>query len=182
MVKMKKCETCGADMAITAKICPSCGAKNKRPIYTKWWFWVIIAVVVLSIGAASTNSGEKTENNEVKTTVAEEKAVEYTAYDVTELFDALKENPAKAQKTFKGQYVELTGYLDVIDSDGSYFSLGANPGDYSYIFQSIHCKIKNDDQLNLIMELKKGDSMIVRGEITDVGEILGYTLTIDSIN
>ena len=30
-MKMKNCKTCGANMAKKAKICPQCGAKNKKP-------------------------------------------------------------------------------------------------------------------------------------------------------
>ncbi|NOW20903.1 rubrerythrin [Clostridium saccharobutylicum] len=32
MSKMIKCKTCGADIASSAKTCPSCGAKNKKAI------------------------------------------------------------------------------------------------------------------------------------------------------
>ena len=31
MSKMIKCKTCGADIASSAKSCPGCGAKNKKP-------------------------------------------------------------------------------------------------------------------------------------------------------
>ena len=46
---LKNCPVCGAEMAANAKVCPKCGAKNKKPIYKKWWFWVIIAVIILGI-------------------------------------------------------------------------------------------------------------------------------------
>ena len=38
MSKMKKCDTCGAEIAENAKRCPACGAKNKKPIYKRVWF------------------------------------------------------------------------------------------------------------------------------------------------
>ena len=87
----------------------------------------------------------------------------------------------KAQSTFKGQYVELEGYLGTIDSDGKYIGLGAMENDYKYVFQEVTCKITSDEQRNTIMEMNKGDHMIIRGKITDVGEILGYVLSIESI-
>ena len=87
----------------------------------------------------------------------------------------------KAQSTFKGQYVELEGYLGTIDSDGKYIGLGAGEKNYEYILQEVLCKIKTDEQKNAIMEMNKGDRIIIRGQITDVGEIIGYTLNIDSI-
>jgi hypothetical protein len=101
---------------------------------------------------------------------------------VTELFDMLSGNALNAQNTFKGQYVELTGYLETIDSNGRYISVGADPGDYTYLLDSVHCMIRrNSGQLEQIMEMKTGDPITVRGRITDVGEVLGYYLDIDGI-
>ncbi len=55
MEKMKKCNACGAEIAKSAKSCPQCGAKNKKPIFKKWWFWAII--VIIAIGAAAGSGG-----------------------------------------------------------------------------------------------------------------------------
>ncbi len=43
------CKKCGATYSKSAKACPSCGAANKKPIYSRWWFWAIIGVLVLVI-------------------------------------------------------------------------------------------------------------------------------------
>ncbi|WP_252217345.1 DUF3862 domain-containing protein [Clostridium sp. VAP41] len=59
MSKMIKCKTCGADIASSAKTCPGCGAKNKKPFYKKWWVWFIVVIVL--IGAAG--SGANSNNN-----------------------------------------------------------------------------------------------------------------------
>ncbi len=53
--KMTKCKFCGNDLASNAKSCPSCGAKNKKPIFKKWWFWLII--VILLVGLISATGG-----------------------------------------------------------------------------------------------------------------------------
>lgn len=80
-----KCNQCGTDFE--GKFCPNCGAPNpseangaqaqqatpvytqpvmqqpiqqpKKPIYKKWWFWVIIAVVVIAIVANLGGNGDK---------------------------------------------------------------------------------------------------------------------------
>lgn len=46
---MIKCKTCGTEIAKTAKTCPSCGVKNKIPIYKRVWFWAIIIIVLLVV-------------------------------------------------------------------------------------------------------------------------------------
>lgn len=50
MSKLINCKTCNAEIAASAKLCPGCGAKNKKPFYTKWWVWVIAIVIIAAIG------------------------------------------------------------------------------------------------------------------------------------
>ena len=58
--KMVGCKTCGAEIAENAKSCPSCGAKNKKPIFKKWWFWTIIVVILLiAIGSGGSDEPQK---------------------------------------------------------------------------------------------------------------------------
>ena len=184
MSKTKNCKSCNAEIATSAKVCPSCGAKNKKSIFKKWWFWLIIAVVLVGIIAVNGNSGNDEEKNATDNKLAkQQETIEYTSYDVTELFDALKDNALKAQNTYNGQYVELTGYLGTIDSNGKYIGLEANPDDMSYLLDSVHCTIKKGSgQLEQVMNLKKGEKITIRGKISRVGEVLGYSLDIDSIN
>ena len=58
--KMHECKTCKQQIARNAKTCPHCGAKNKKPIFTKWWFWVVI---VIFIGIVAGTSGESDSSN-----------------------------------------------------------------------------------------------------------------------
>lgn len=184
--KLTNCTSCGAEIATSAKACPQCGAKIKRPITKKWWFWVLIVIVAAGIiGGASSGSGNGGDAKQPSSTEqpsGTEQPISYTHYDVTELFDALKSNAMKAQSDFKGQYVEIEGYLSVIDSDGKYISVGAAPDNYTYVLQSVHCNIKNDAQKQQIMNINTDSPIVVRGKITNVGEVMGFTLDMDSIN
>lgn len=189
--KLIKCKSCGSEIAANAKICPQCGAKNKKPIYKKWWFWLILVFFFIgSVGTSSENTGthsttesKPTASGTQETPPMEKPAeISYTHYDVTELFDALSGNALKAKNTFKDQYVEIEGYLSVIDSDGNYIGVGAQPDNYQYILQNVQCYIKGKDQLEQVMDMNIGDAILVRGKIKDVGEVLGYSMNIDSIN
>lgn len=66
MKKMKKCKVCGADIAANAKVCPTCGAKNQKPVYKRIWFWLLIVFVLIMVIAVS-SSGES-ENGGVSET------------------------------------------------------------------------------------------------------------------
>lgn len=191
--KLSNCKTCGAEMASNAKNCPQCGAKNKKPIYRKWWFWVVIVVIIGGIigGSAGTtnepsapianNDTQQGEPASSEKPTGQNEPITYTHYHVTELFDALEKNALTAANTFKGQYVEIEGYLGTIDSSGSYICVGAGNGDYDYLFQEVQCFVKSDEQLARIMEMSADSPIVVRGKITAVGELMGYTLDIDSI-
>ena len=111
-----------------------------------------------------------------------QEAVSYTHYNVTELFDALKKNALSAEKTYNGQYVEIEGYLGTIDSGGKYICVEASSNSYDYLFDSVQCYIKSAEQTDRVMEMSAGDPVTVRGKITAVGEVLGYSLDIDSID
>jgi len=59
--KMTKCKACNQEIAKSAKICPHCGSKNKKPIFKQWWFWVIITILFVAI----ISSGGNTDNENI---------------------------------------------------------------------------------------------------------------------
>ena len=62
--KLTTCKACGQEIAKSAETCPHCGAKNKKPIFKKWWFWAIIVVLIIAIGTSGndTDSGNTSNN------------------------------------------------------------------------------------------------------------------------
>ena len=172
MSKMINCKSCGAEIASSAKSCPKCGAKNKKPIWKRVWVW-ILAVIILAaaIGGMTGNSNTNDSNSSAdidNPTIQE--PVNYIAVSVADMMDMLNANALKAENTYNGQYLEITGRLNVIDSDGSYIALYG--GDFDFI--GVQCYVKNDEQLNFVTDMVTGDTYTVRVKITDVGEVIGY--------
>ena len=187
--KMTICKHCGAEIAAGAKTCPKCGGKNKKPIYKRVWFWLLVVVLLLGIGGAAGGSGGSSSDSTTATTndtqaeeaaVEEEPAIEYGEVTTDELSDALEANAMNASDTYKGKYFAVTGRLSNIDSDGKYISLVDINDEWS--FNVIQCYIKGDDQLEKVKQMTTDDVVTVRGKITDVGEVLGYYMDIDSID
>lgn len=188
--KMTTCKTCGKEMAKAAKVCPNCGAKNKKPFFTKPWFIAIVVIFIIGAIASGGKSGSTNTNkvankansdaSEVKDTVAESTAptVEYTSYTVDDLMAQLEGNALKASNDHKGENVRITGKLGVIDSSGKYITLYP---DTDFAIIGVQCYIKNDDTKAKVAELSKDSLVTLTGKITDVGEILGYSLNIDNI-
>lgn len=63
MSKMKQCKACLKEIATNAESCPGCGAKNKKPVYKRVWFWVVAAIVVIGAVGGSDNSNETNHGN-----------------------------------------------------------------------------------------------------------------------
>lgn len=176
--KVVKCKNCGEEISSKAVVCPKCGVKNKKPFYKRIWFILLaIVVVIAAISLTGGNSDTKPTTKTVENTPAKE--IVYTEYTVSQLISDLEANALKAENTYNDKYVKISGKLSNIDSDGSYISLA--PSNNTFTLYSVQCYIKNDEQLNKVMEMNIGNNIVISGKITDVGEILGYSLDIDSI-
>ena len=70
MSKMTQCKSCAKEIATSAKSCPGCGAKNKKPIYKRVWLWIIAFFIAIGVAAAGSDSGNV---EPVQETIAENK-------------------------------------------------------------------------------------------------------------
>ena len=78
--KMTHCKYCGAEIAANAKACPACGGKNKKPIYKRVWFWILIVILLLIIASgAGGKKGKKTGEVSSTGTSTEESSVQETS-------------------------------------------------------------------------------------------------------
>lgn len=179
MAKLTTCKHCKAQIAKSAKTCPQCGGKNKKsPIKTL--LTLVVAIVIIAVVASQLGNNKTPASNNNIPTAKQQEAITYTPYTVETLLNDLKNNALQASEKYKNQYVELTGTLSTIDSDGKYISI--LPSDNQFAIIGVQCYIKNDAQKSAIMGMTKGDMVKVKGKITQVGEVLGYSLDIDEIS
>lgn len=179
--KMKVCKSCGEEIAKSAKVCPHCGAKNKKPSLL-----LIICIVLVILGLAVSCSGrgesEKTPENAASNAAIEtskEEEIVYTNITVGTLMDDLEANALNAADTYKNHSYAVTGKLSTIDSSGKYISI-VDPDD-SFAIMGVQCYIKTEEVRNAVKDLSRDAIITVKGQITDVGEVLGYSMNIDSI-
>lgn len=170
--------------------------EGKKPIYKRVWFILLVVVILLaaigSMGeedqpesAASepeqdsdtqSQSEEPIDEPVEEPSVEPEPAREPVEVTVDELFEVLNNNALKASNTYLEQYVTLTGELKNIDAQGDYFSLG--PMNEEFSFDTVTCYIE-EKHLDDVMNFETGDQITVTGTITNVGEVLGYSLEVD---
>lgn len=60
MAKMITCKTCGEEIAKSAKVCPHCGAKNKKPTGCLVFLCILFALMAVVIAASGGDSGSAT--------------------------------------------------------------------------------------------------------------------------
>jgi len=181
----KKCKKCQVDIPIAAKICPNC--RSKQGIGCLAIGGIILGVLILlgifgSVMDGGDETGTSTTSNGTETAATTGEPVEEVkvAMVVTadSLLEDLENNALKASDTYLDQYVELTGKLETIDSSGKYFSLGPLSDEFTFI--SVLCNI-TEEQRATVINFSEGQDVTVVGTITDVGEIMGYSLDVESI-
>lgn len=182
--EFKQCKKCKEQIDKKAKKCPKCGSKQGIPT------WIIIVIVILVIGIIIGGSGgTDTDNNQNNNAVQNQSnndannstqpTIEYIKVSKDDLDAALKNNAAAAKDTYNKKYVEVTGKLGTIDSDLKYISLLSSTDEWD--MNGIYCKIKNNAQKEIVKTLVKDQEITIKGQITDVGEVLGYYLDITEI-
>lgn len=181
------CKKCGNEVNKNSMVCLNCGSKIKKPIYKKWWFCVLIVFVIIIVAS----SGNSSENNETssgtvssskitETSKDKDKKITYDKVDLQQMLDELNSNALKAEKSYQGKYVQVDGKIKTFDSDGSYISIEpVNANEWS--FDTVTCYIKKDAQLDFLLEKSVGDNITIKGKITSIGELLGYSIDIAEV-
>ncbi|MBR2214651.1 MAG: hypothetical protein IJ849_02695 [Selenomonadaceae bacterium] len=142
---------------------------------------VVLAGIIGAIGGGGSDHASKSSSGvaqvEQKKEAAPAKQKEYTPITVAELMQDLEGNAAAASKKYKGKDLQVTGTLEVIDSDGKYISLHGD----QFSIVGVRCDINNKDkaQEDYLLNAHKGQTVTAYGTISDVGEIMGYSLKVD---
>ena len=155
--------------------------KIKKPFYKRWWFWLIVAVVAgTMIGAFSeAEEGEPSQSNTTEASTAAQTqtdaAEKYEKVNLTKLFVELNENALRTKNNYQDKYVEFQAQIYEIDDDGNYIIVrGLAINDYNEAF----CRI-DKEHLDFIMQQDKYNVITVRGKISNIGDELGYKITVD---
>lgn len=114
---------------------------------------------------------------EAKTEAKTEPSKAYIVCTVSQLVAELEANAMNAKEKYENEYVEVTGRVDSIDASGAY--IGLYPEDDEWAFIGVTCIVKNKNQTDFIRSISTGDIVTVRGKMTSVGEILGFTMNIE---
>lgn len=142
--------------------------------------FLIIGIIGILGSDDTGSSGPGSSAAAVATSKPTSTPITYTSVDAQKLIDDLKANALNASNTYKGQYLSVTGQVSNIDASGQYIDIDPIGAQFNLTF--IQCYIKTDDVRNVVASLSKGDVVTVSGKCDDVGEVMGYSINIDSIS
>lgn len=137
----------------------------------KKYFYSVLVLALFAIGFAASDDSESSK------VATEEAPTSMESVTVEKMLADLSENEMRAQKTYSDKWFEISGTLGNMDSEGEYFSLDGE------VFRmiSVHCKLpkeKREELTEKLINMNKGDHIAVKGKVTDMGEVMGYQVTI----
>lgn len=189
MAKMVKCKTCGADIAKNAKVCPNCGAKNKKPPVA---LIVIVAIFAIGIIGAAAGGGSETSTG---SSAAQQRTTSSKPTKMPE--------PTKDPAVIREEYIascETIAYSDIARDPDNYkgtpvtFSgkvIQVSEGWLNTVVYRIATKNGYDDIIYVTYTREEGESRILENDsITIYGNcdgvetymsVLGGNITIPSV-
>ena len=171
MNKMTKCKSCGADIASSAKHCPSCGAKNKKPIYKRVWFWILVVVLLIAIADFVASKVNPSDSIEIETTTEEDsnayvdRSEATVEIDCDKLAEAYNKNPDYYDKILNNQVAEWSGTItSIANSDNGEVLVYMRCGLNGYLIDNVvTATITNDKDMKAILSYKEGDKIKMKG-------------------
>lgn len=171
MNKMTKCKSCGADIASSAKHCPSCGAKNKKPIYKRVWFWILVVVLLIAIADFVASKVNPSDSIEIETTMEEDsnayvdRSEATVEIDCDKLAEAYNKNPDYYDKILNNQVAEWSGTItSIANSDNGEVLVYMRCGLNGYLIDNVvTATITNDKDKKAILSYKEGDKIKMKG-------------------
>ena len=146
----------------------------KKPIFKKWWFWLIIVLaVLLIIGIAVGTSGKDTSKPSGSSTgISSTEKAETIKISSVDLLAAYDDNAVKADTDYKDKLLEVSGVVKNIDKDvlnDVYVTIN-DGGELSII--AVQCYFEDEDEITKTANLKAGD------EVTIIGTCSGKTINV----
>ena len=198
MAKMIQCKTCGADIAANAKTCPHCGARNKKPIFKRWWFWAVCVVVVIAIIAGGESGNSRSAGNDSSGASSVSNAASNPASS-----PASTPEPTKSPEEARAEYIdscEYVAYSDIARNPDQYQSrhvtfngtvVQVSEGSGNSVVYRIATAGAYDDVIYVTYTRKEGESRILEDDfitiygdcdgVTSYESVLGGTITIPSV-
>lgn len=151
--------------------------KANRPWYKKKRFILLAAIAAIILIVIATSGGEEETPSGAGSDPASP-AEPATMVSAQEMIGVLEGNALNAKNTYEGKRVTVSGFVGNIDASGDYFALDPEPD--AFILTGIQVQT-SEEFLDQVSSFSEGQAVTVTGTITDVGEVMGYSLEAETI-
>ena len=181
--KMITCQTCGTEIAKKAKVCPNCGAKNKRG-KKKWLIVIIIAAIILFFVAlgqdsdTSTNANQTNPTNDENVTLSME---EYQEKCESVAYKDIARNPSE----FEGKMVKFKGKVIQVQESTyskSVFRIDVTEDEYGFWDDTVYVTFKLEENASRILEDDIVEFYGICQGTTSYTSVFGEKITIPSVD
>ena len=125
MAKLVTCKTCKAEIASSAKVCPHCGAKRKKPIFLRVWF-----ILLLIVGIAAGSLFIRLKMADETVTVVTNGETTYTKF--SEVNELVKRNHQAYLDAYRNSDAIISFTATIDHTEPAYSSSGKYEGFTSY--------------------------------------------------
>lgn len=113
------CQHCGTRYSKKVRKCPQCGKKCTRPFYNRWWFWVLVALVIFAVYPSKTQDNSAYNQNNDTQPISRE---EYISACKTYSYEDISRNPTQ----YSGKNAVFSGKVVQVQEDGNFVVLRMN--------------------------------------------------------
>ena len=106
----------------------------------------------------------------------------YSPVNASVLYNAYKNNAARANRDFSGKYIKITdSTVERIESEAKVVSTGIVQGNeyFSFVEGFIRCYPKTESAKSAIYNINNNQRIVIYGKVREVGEYMGYYIDVD---
>lgn len=141
----------------------------------------IVAIIAIVLMYPDSFNGGNNPNTQTSTQATEAQQIQYEKVDLQTMLDELDANAMRAEEKYQDKHIEITGKISVFDSDGKYIAIV--PCDAPKLsLDSVHCNLTDPTHKTFLLEKNVGDVLTIKGKVTTIGEIMGYSVKIEEIS
>lgn len=133
-------------------------------------------VLVLTLGHIPDEEAAAKQQAREEQQAAERASIEYIDVSVSQMVADLESNAMVAKETYKDGYYRITGVVSNIDANGEYINL--RPEDNPYSWTNVQCFIHDEGPRDAVRQIADGQTVTLCGKVTNVGEVLGYSIDV----
>lgn len=144
--------------------------KPKKPIYKRWWVWVLGLIVLFIIIGVSNGGSKDAQNNNSQTKSSEQQPEQVISVTATKLAADYDANEVAADEQYKNKLVQVSGTIkdigkDILDTP--YVALYTGN-----LITSVQCMFDKADSSKLV-NLAKNQKITLTGRVSGkLGNVL----------